>query len=238
MSSGAPPRRGQTCLLPAGVARVSVGSSSKTQPEGEPNTLESARLPMAPDDAPRPPDEPDLTADLLQRAKAGDREALDELFQRHTPLLRRWAAGRLPQWARDAVDTVDLVQETMLGAFRNLAGFEPRGEGALQAYLRQAFVNRLRTRLRDSAVRPPAAALESGMVDDGTSPLEAAIGAETLARYEAGLGKLDPDARAAVVSRVELRMSYAQIAELLDKPSPDAARMFVARALVKLAENM
>ncbi len=190
---------------------------------------------MAPEDVPHPPD---LTADLLQRARAGDREALDELFARHTPLLRRWAAGRLPQWARDAVDTVDLVQETMLGAFRNLEGFEPRGEGALQAYLRQAFVNRVRTRLRNSAVKPPAAALDSGMVDDGTSPLEAAIGREAVARYEAALAKLEPEARAAVVARVELKLSYAEIAELLDRPSPDAARMAVVRALVKLAEHM
>jgi len=193
---------------------------------------------MATEDSRGEPCATDLTADLIQRARAGDRDALEELFARHTPLLRRWAAGRLPRWARDAVDTVDLVQETMLGAFRNLAGFEPRGEGALQAYLRQAFVNRLRTRLRDSAVRPPAAALDSGMVDDGTSPLEAAIGRETLERYETALARMDPDVRAAIVARVELRLSYAETAELLDKPSADAARMFVARALVKLAEAM
>ncbi|HYN05841.1 MAG TPA: sigma-70 family RNA polymerase sigma factor [Vicinamibacterales bacterium] len=193
---------------------------------------------MATDDLPGSSEAPDLTADLLQRARGGDRDALEELFARHTPLLRRWAAGRLPQWARDAVDTVDLVQETMMGTFRNLDAFELRGEGALQAYLRQAFVNRIRTRLRDIAARPPVVALDSGILDDGTSPLETAIGAETLERYEAALARLDPDIRAAVVSRVELRLSYAEIAELLDKPSADAARMAVARALVRLAEEM
>lgn len=43
----------------------------------------------------------------------------------------------------------------MLGLFRNLDGFETRGEGALQAYLRQGLVNRVRSQLRNALVRPP-----------------------------------------------------------------------------------
>ena len=176
--------------------------------------------------------------DLLQRVRAGDRQALDDLFARHSPLLRRWAAGRLPKYARNGVETQDLVQETMLGAFRNIDRFEPRGEGALQAYLRQALINRIRTHLHNAAIRPPSAALDSGMKDERTSPLEAAIGAEALGRYERALSRLDVSERAAVVSRVELGLSYAEIADLLDKPSADAARMAVTRALVKVADAM
>jgi RNA polymerase sigma-70 factor (ECF subfamily) len=183
-------------------------------------------------------DRVDETADLLQRARGGDRRALDLLFERHTPLLRRWAAGRLPRWARDAMETVDLVQDTMLAAFRNLESFEPRGEGALQAYLRQALINRIRTQVRNLSGRPASVALDSGFHGAEVSPLEAAIGRETLERYERALGCLSPEARSAVVSRVELGLSYAQIAEVLDKPSADAARMAVARALVKLADEM
>lgn len=188
-------------------------------------------------DAPLPPDQ-DQTADLLDRARAGDRQALDALFARHTPLLRRWAAGRLPRWARDAMDTVDLVQETLLATFRNLDTFEARGDGALQAYLRQALINRVRSQIRNSGVRPQFTPLDSREPDDATSPLEAAIGRQTLDRYESALARLSASARSAVVSRVELGLSYAQIAELLDKASADAARMTVARALVQLAEEM
>jgi len=180
----------------------------------------------------------DATADLLQRARAGDAEALNEIFARHTPLLRRWAAGRLPQWAREVMDTSDLVQDTMIGTLRNLDGFEPRAEGSLQAYLRRALINRVRSQVRNQAVRPPRAVLDSGIADDLTSPLEAAIGQQTLERYEAALARLDPEARSAVVSRVELGLSYAEIAGVLDKSSPDAARMAVVRALAKLAEEM
>ena len=182
--------------------------------------------------------EPDATVDLLTRARDGDREALEKLFERHTDLLRRWASGRLPQWARSAMDTVDLVQETMVGTLRNLDAFEPRGEGALQAYLRQALINRVRSQVRNAGVRPAVVNLDSDVPDDITSPLESAIGQQTLERYEAGLKALAPDVRTAVVSRVELGLSYAEIAELLGKPSADAARMTVARALVALAEEM
>jgi RNA polymerase sigma-70 factor, ECF subfamily len=62
------------------------------------------------------------TLSLLNRARAGDREALDELFARYVPLLRRWAAGRLPRSVRELADTPDLVQDTMLQVFRNIKG--------------------------------------------------------------------------------------------------------------------
>jgi RNA polymerase sigma-70 factor (ECF subfamily) len=184
------------------------------------------------------PDGEDHTADLLERARAGDRSALDELFARHSSLLRRWAARRLPQWARFGMDTVDLVQETMLTLFRNLEGFEPRGEGALQAYLRQGLINRVRSQVRNAHVRPGFLPLDPSAIDDITSPLEAAIGRQSLEAYERALAHLPPDTRAAVVSRVELGMSYADIAAVLDKPSASAARMAVARALVRIAEEM
>jgi RNA polymerase sigma-70 factor (ECF subfamily) len=74
--------------------------------------------------------------------------------------------------------------------------------------------------------------------DYGTSPLEAAIGAQTLERYEAALTRLTEEDREAVVTRVEFGLSYAEVAEALGKPSADAARMTVVRALLKLAREM
>ena len=183
-------------------------------------------------------EEEDATVRLLERARAGDQAALDELFERHLKLLERWATGRLPRWARGNVDTSDLLQETMLETFKRLDSFEPRGRGALQAYLRQAFINRLRNQLRRAMGRPVPEELDSRIPDDATSPLAAAIRSETFDHYEAGLAQLDPDERDAVVMRLELGFSYSEVAEALAKPSADAARMAVARALVKLAKAM
>lgn len=183
-------------------------------------------------------DPADHTIELLERARAGDDTALEQLFARHVPLLKRWASGRLPKWARDVTDTSDLVQETVMETFKRLDTFEPRGEGALQAYLRQAIVNRIRTHIHRASKRPEAVELESRVADEGTSPLEAAIGQQTVERYEAALGRLKPEEREAIVTRVEFNLSFAEVAEVLGKPSADAARMAVVRALVRLAEEM
>lgn len=196
------------------------------------------RVAIDPADRRGPPVDPDDNIDLLDRARAGDREALDTLFGRHIPLLKRWASGRLPRWARDISDTTDIVQDTVMATFKRLEAFEPRGEGALQAYLRQAVINRIRSHVQKAIVRPAAEELDAHVPDDATSPLEAAIGRELEERYEVALARLDPIEREAIVTRVEFQMSYAEVAEVLGKPTPDAARMTVVRALVRLAEEM
>src|SRR5205809_5291132 len=98
--------------------------------------------------------------DLLERARAGDQSALNTLMARHLPRLQRWAKGRLPRWARDVADTQDLVQETLLQTFNRIEMFEPAREGALQAYLRQAVMNRIRDEIRRKARRPTKVELE------------------------------------------------------------------------------
>ena len=61
---------------------------------------------------------------------------------------------------------------------------------------------------------------------------------ERLDRYESGLTRLPADQREAVILRLEMDYSHAEIAAALGRPSADAARMLVARALVALAEAM
>ena len=73
------------------------------------------------------------TFSLIERARAGDTQALERLFARHLRPLQRWATGRLPKWARDLADTDDLVQDTLLRTFKKIESFEPRRVGALQA---------------------------------------------------------------------------------------------------------
>ncbi|HEY3042936.1 MAG TPA: sigma-70 family RNA polymerase sigma factor [Vicinamibacterales bacterium] len=178
------------------------------------------------------------TFDLVERAKKGDREALNQLFARFLPALRRWASGRLPRWTRDLMDTDDLVQETVFRAVKRMDSFESRHEGALQAYLRQAIVNRIRDEVRRTKRSPVATELDDNQTDHSDSPLEMAIGHEALERYEAALARLRPEEREAIVARVEMDGSYQQVAQALGKPSADAARMAVSRALLRLAEEM
>lgn len=185
-----------------------------------------------------PPLEPEATLDLLERVQHGDNEALEALYVRCLPSLRRWARGRLPLSARGMQDTVDLVQDTLLAALRQLKNFDARHQGALQAYLRQAVMNRIRDLVRQRDRRPIRAEMPEALVDQAPSPLALAIGAENQALYEQALKRLRPADREAIVNRLELQHSYEELAVLLDKRSPDAARVAVMRAMKRLAEEM
>ena len=180
----------------------------------------------------------DSTLSLLTRARAGDDGAMNDLFARYLPALQRWARGRLPIKFRDLADTSDVVQEALAQTFKQIEGFEHRGEGAFQAYLRQAVMNRIRDEVRRADRRPAHEELDESRPDDGLSPLEEAIGAEAVERYEAALQKLTDDEHELIVARIELGLTYAEMASALDRPSADAARMAVGRALVRLAQEM
>ena len=139
--------------------------------------------------------DPESTFRLLDRARSGDQEALEQLFGRYLKPLQRWARGRLPGWARDLADTDDLVQETLVQTFKRIEGFEPRRVGALQAYLRQAVLNRIRDELRRKRRQPEMTALDGLEVDRAASPVEEAIGREAVDRYEDALTRLRPEER-------------------------------------------
>src|SRR5216683_849821 len=181
---------------------------------------------------------PENTFHPVGAAQAGDEGAVNRPVARYLPSLRRWASGRLPRWSRDLMDTDDLVQETVVRAVKRIDQFESRHEGALQAYLRQAIVNRIRDEVRRAKRSPAPSVLDDNAADKGASPLEAAIGEEALERYEAALARLRPEEREAIVARVEMDGSYQDVAQALGKPSADAARMAVSRALLRLAQEM
>jgi RNA polymerase sigma-70 factor, ECF subfamily len=182
--------------------------------------------------------EPESTLHLIERARAGDELALSRLFARHLKPLQRFASGRLPKWARDVADTDDLVQDTLLQTFKRIGAFDPRQPGALQAYLRQAVLNRIRDELRRKGRRPDMTGLDDVELTTAQSPLEQAIGRESVERYESALDRLKPEEREAIIARLEMGYSYDELAEMLGKPTGDAARKFAQRALVRLAEEM
>ena len=179
-----------------------------------------------------------LSSSLLELAQNGDEAALETLVARYRPRLVRWANGRLPRWARDIADTQDLVQDALFHTFKRMASFEWRGDGSLHAYLRHAILNRIRQELRRVKRQPQRVDLDSQSENDDLSPLEHAIGREALDRYERALAELGAEDREVIVARVELGHTNAEIADLLQKPSANAARMALERALVRLAKKM
>ncbi len=185
-----------------------------------------------------PPPNPESTAMLLQRIRAGDEAARERLLARYLPVLRRWAHGRLPARARGFADTDDLVQITLVRVLRQLERFEPRHEGAFLAYLRRILINAMRDEIARAATRGQQEPVGEHMTDPGPSPLEAALGRDMLDRYEAAFDRLSEEQQEAVFMRVEMGLSYDEIAAAMDKPSANAARMMVARSIARLAETM
>jgi RNA polymerase sigma-70 factor (ECF subfamily) len=180
------------------------------------------------------------SVDLLLKAQSGDEDALNRLLTRYLPRLQRWARGRLPTGLRTMLDTGDLVQEAVINALRHFNTFEIRSDGALQAYLQRAVNNRITDLYRRAGRRPARGEMpedqEIAAVDP--SPLEAAIGIEALENYERALASLKDEDRQTIVLRVELGLNYDEMANQLGKPSADAARMAVIRAIARLATEM
>jgi RNA polymerase sigma-70 factor, ECF subfamily len=175
---------------------------------------------------------------LLLRAQKGDEAARNELCARYLPRLRHWAHGRLPDWARDHLDTEDIVQDTLMQSVRRLDAFTPQHDRAFCAYLCEALRNRLRDAVRRATRRPPGKPLEDVAPTSGPSPLELAVGEQTMRRYEAALNRLREPDRELIVGRVELGLEYSELAILMKKPSLTATRVAVSRALLRLAAEM
>lgn len=185
--------------------------------------------------------EPESIPVLIERAQRGDQTALDRLFQRSYPIMRRLAHGRLPSRLRGEKDTSDVVQITFLRALRSLKEFESNWENAWLIYMRRILFNHLRDEGRRAGRSPAQEVLpedDSASAIEGhePSPLEQAALQETVSAYREALARLSEPERLAVILRLEQGESHAQIAARLGLPSGDAARMLVKRTIGKVAE--
>jgi RNA polymerase sigma factor (sigma-70 family) len=179
---------------------------------------------------------------LLARAQAGDGDAKAELLERYRPSLERFLHSRLPPTARRVHDTHDLVQEVNVRALANLPRLEHRGAGAFWSYLRtiarhhvieiskrEANPVRGRSLPEDSHEIPPARQ---------STPSSILVRREQLEAFEKSIEALSEKHRQALLLRLELDLDYASIARECDFPSPDAARMAVCRAVLRVGEEM
>lgn len=178
------------------------------------------------------------TAILLDQVRNGDEAAINRLYDRYRDALLRWASGRLPYHARDLVDTEDLVQDALIQSLRQVESFDPQFKGAFHGYLRRAILNRIRDQVRRAQVRDKGQDRVGNMLKPGPSPVEEVIGLDALERYEKALETLSESDREVIIARVEMGASYEDLAELLGKPSTDAVRMALKRALTRLAKEM
>ena len=190
-------------------------------------------------DAPRADaDRYESTITILDRARRGDSNATMVLLERTVAPLRRWARGRLPDFARGGADTEDVVHDVVVRAIAGIKRFEHRTVDALQFYLREGVRNRIRDEIRRVSRRGVTEELPDDIAEKGATPLERLILQEGSERYLEALRRLRPGDRIAIIYRLEHSFGYDEIAKRLDKSTADAARVAVSRALKRLAAEL
>ena len=192
-----------------------------------------------------------VTLQLVRRAQAGDRAALDPLFQRYYDRVRRIARVRLGQGLRQRMDSGDIVQETFISALGAFDRFEVRDESSLLQWLSVLLENRIRdaSDWNDAAKR--AAARERPLVSDGRSgaitldlaataltPAESASHGEQAEALEAALAALPEQDRELILLRDYVGMSWEEVAQRLGRPSAAAARMAHGKVLLELGARL
>jgi RNA polymerase sigma-70 factor (ECF subfamily) len=195
------------------------------------------------------------TLQLLQRARAGDRQALDELFARHRERLRRMVDMRLDWGLRSRLDASDVVQDAYLEVAGRLEEYLRNPTLPLFLWLRLVVGERLTTlhrqhlgtRMRDtrrevslySAALPEAssAALAARLLGKHTSPTQAAVRAERLLRLQEALNSLDPIDREVLSLRHFEQLSRAETARVLAIEESAAAKRYI-RALKRLKQTL
>ncbi len=175
---------------------------------------------------------------LLLRAQRGESGAVSALFQRLLPSLARWAHGRLPAWARARMDTGDLVQDALMATFRRLPRIEPRRKKAIRSYLKQSIRNKIRDEMRRAGKVETSENADVVPVAQDPSPLDHVVSLQNTDRYRCALRRLSPGDQELITGRIQLDYSYDQLALATGKASPDAARVAVRRALLRLAEEL
>jgi RNA polymerase sigma-70 factor (ECF subfamily) len=162
---------------------------------------------------------------LVERAQAGDEQALEELLAAHQDLVYRTAlrftAGR-------EEPAFELAQEVLISAFRHIRKF--RAQSRLSTWLyritanlaKNRYVVENRERARFTSLDNPSSGENDVRPrewrDAGVGPRQQAEGNEAMEILHERLSRLEPEWREVIVLRYFEDLSYEEIAEVLDVP--------------------
>lgn len=180
----------------------------------------------------------DSTRGLFFRAKNGDLEAREKLWKRLRERLCRYAHGRLPKKLRSLMETEDVVQDALTQTFRRIDLFDPKHSGAFGVSLFTTMKRCLIDQHRRAGRQPAEGGTATSLAAEGLSPMEEAIEKEKLERIMTARSRLCEEDQALLSARLDLDLSYTDVALLFGKPSPDAARVAYERVIKRLVSKM
>jgi RNA polymerase sigma-70 factor, ECF subfamily len=193
------------------------------------------------------------SVNLIERARAGDRGALNTLLARHRDRLRRMVEIRLDTRLQARLDASDVVQEAYVEVAGRLEEYLRDPRLPLFLWLRLVVGERLTrlhrhhlgARMRDAGrevslyrgALPAAssAALAAQLLGRHTSPTQAAVRAERILRVQEALNALDPVDREVLSLRHFEELTAAEAAQVLGIAESAAAKRYF-RALKRLKE--
>ena len=182
--------------------------------------------------SPSGPSEAPEDADLVARARQGDRRAFDELVRRYS----RRVFGLVLRWVKDADDAEEIAQEAFIRAWRALPKFE--GGAEFRAWLFRIAVNTATDELRARKRRRSVPLDDVSESELGAAPAEDP--AETLQgerlgeRLERAMARLSDEHRLILLLRAREEMSYEEIAHTLAVPKGTVmSRLARARTQLK-----
>jgi RNA polymerase sigma-70 factor (ECF subfamily) len=199
-------------------------------------------------------DEPADPEQLLARARRDRGEHLGTLLNLYRNYLRLLAQTQIDLHLRGRVDPSDLVQETMLEAFRDFGQFRGATEAELLAWLRRILlhnlarlvVKHLKAKKRDARREVPLHRLVAQM-EQSSDKIDAALVSpdtsggtrnrrrEQVALLADQLARMKPDYREVIVLRNLEGLSFEEVARRMGR-SAGAVRMLWLRALDRLKE--
>ncbi len=174
---------------------------------------------------------------LVRRARDGDYDAFEALFQRHRQLVYRFAYQMVPR--RD--DAEDIVQEAFVRAYQNLGRY--RDEAKFTTWLLRIVSNlctdqaRMRNR-RDALEQQEAAGGLTWMTSiEGPDPIEELEQDRRRTALRKALSALPVHHRSVIVLRDLEEREYSEIAQILNC-TVGGAKLRVLRARRALKERI
>jgi RNA polymerase sigma-70 factor (ECF subfamily) len=194
-------------------------------------------------------------SELIRRCRDGEAGAREQLFARYQHYLYVLAQAQLGRRLRTKCAPSDLVQQTLLEAHRDFAGFQGQHEGELLAWLRRILAHNLfnearryGARQRDADREVSLDRVQAGVEDSslmlqrclaasGPSPSQIAVEHEAAVRLADALAKLPDDYQNVLLLRVFEELPAEEVAQRMNR-SAGAVRMLQMRALTALREEM
>lgn len=195
---------------------------------------------------------------MLEEARLGVTDRVGQLLEAYRNYLRLLATTMIDHKLRARISASDLVQETMLGAYRDFSQFRGDNERQLLAWLRQILINRLhvfvqqhvlaekRDVRREISLEEMGASLARStanlkvglfLADREPSPSTNVIRRENAVQLADHLTRMPPEYRDVIVLRNLRGLPFDEVAAQMNRSS-GAVRMLWLRAIRRLRDQM